>query len=115
MKVAILGSGIVGQTLGGGFLKHGHQVMMGTRDPKKEEVANWVAQTPGATAGTFAEAANFGELIVLAGFGKIVEKVVQLAGPAKFKGKNLIDATKPNPDATPNEGRLAFTHGPNET
>jgi len=46
MKVAILGSGEVGQTLGAGFLKHGHQVMMGTRDPKKEEVAKWVAETP---------------------------------------------------------------------
>ncbi len=94
MKVAILGSGIVGQTLGGGFLKHGHQVMMGTRDPKKEEVANWVAQTPGATAGTFAEAANFGELIVLAVLGKVVEQVVQLAGPANL---------------------LPFTTGPNES
>jgi predicted dinucleotide-binding enzyme len=36
MKVGVLGSGIVGQVLGGGFAKHGHQVMMGTRDPKAE-------------------------------------------------------------------------------
>jgi predicted dinucleotide-binding enzyme len=99
MKVAILGSGEVGQTLGAGFLKHGHQVMMGTRDPKKEEVANWVAQTPGATAGTFAEAAGFGEVIVLAVLGKVVEQVVQLAGPANLKGKTLIDATNPIADA----------------
>jgi 8-hydroxy-5-deazaflavin:NADPH oxidoreductase len=115
MKVAILGSGEVGQTLGAGFLKHGHQVMMGTRDPKKEEVANWVAQTPGATAGTFAEAAGFGELIVLAVLGKVVEQVVQLSGPANFKGKTLIDATNPIADAPPVEGVLQFITGPNES
>lgn len=115
MKVAILGSGEVGQTLGAGFLKHGHQVMMGTRDPKKEEVANWVAQTPGATAGTFAEAASFGELIVLAVLGRIVEEVVRLAGPANLKGKALIDATNPITDAPPVDGVLEFTTGPNES
>jgi 8-hydroxy-5-deazaflavin:NADPH oxidoreductase len=115
MKVAILGSGDVGQTLGAGFLKHGHQVMMGTRNPKKEEVVNWVKETPGATAGTFAEAASFGELIVLAVLGKAVESVVQLAGPTHFKGKTLVDATNPITDAPPVEGVLGFTTGPNES
>src|SRR5258707_5793213 len=103
MKVAILGSGIVGQTLGGGFLKHGHQVMMGTRDPKKEEVANWVAQTPGATAGTFSEGANFGELIVFAGFWEILGQGVQLARSGKFQRKNFIDGHHPNAGVSPNE------------
>src|SRR5258708_28301576 len=101
MKVAILGSGIVGQTLGGGFLKHGHQVMMGTRDPKKEEVANWVAQTPGATAGTFSEAANFGELIVFAGFWEVLGQNVPLAGPPNFKRKNFIYTPTPITAAPP--------------
>jgi 8-hydroxy-5-deazaflavin:NADPH oxidoreductase len=115
MKVAILGSGDVGQTLGAGFLKHGHQVMMGTRDPKKKEVANWVTETPGATAGTFADAASFGELIVLAVLGKAVEQVIQLAGPANLKAKTLIDATNPIADAPPIDGVLQFTTGPNES
>ena len=115
MKVAILGSGEVGQVLGAGFLKHGHEVMMGTRDPKKEEVAKWVAETPGAKAGTFAEAAAFGEVIVLAVLGTVVELVVQLAGPANFKGKTLIDATNPIADAPPVDGVLQFTTGPNES
>ena len=115
MKVTILGSGEVGQVLGAGFLKHGHQVMMGTRNPKKEDVTKWVAETPGATAGTFAEAASFGELIVLAVLGKVVEQVVQLAGPANFKGKTLIDATNPIADASPVEGVLQFVTGPNES
>jgi 8-hydroxy-5-deazaflavin:NADPH oxidoreductase len=115
MKVAILGSGDVGQVLGAGFLKQGHQVMMGTRDPKKKEVANWVAETPGATAGTFADAASFGEVIVLAVLGKAVEPVIQLAGPANLKGKTLIDATNPIADAPPIDGVLQFTTGPNES
>ena len=115
MKVAILGSGEVGQVLGAGFLKHGHQVMMGTRDPKKEEVTNWIKETPGATAGTFAEAAAFGELIVLAVLGRVVEEVIRLAGPANLKGKTLIDATNPIQDAPPVDGVLLFTTGPNES
>ena len=115
MKVAILGSGIVGQVLGAGFLKHGHQVMMGTRNPQQEEVTQWVAQTPGASAGTFAEAAGFGELVVLAVLGRVVDQVIQLAGPANLKGKPLIDATNPIADAPPIEGVLQFTTGPNES
>src|SRR5258707_12258249 len=112
MKVAILGSGIVGQTLGGGFLKHGHQVMMGTRDPKKEEVANWVAQTPGATAGNFSGGAKFWENIVLGGFGENVGKGFQKTRAAKFKRKNLINSPNPTPAWPPlNRGR-PINHGP---
>ena len=47
MRVGVLGSGIVGRTLGAGFLKHGHQAMIGTRDPDKQEAADWVRGTPG--------------------------------------------------------------------
>ena len=115
MRVAILGSGVVGQVLGAGFLKHGHQVMMGTRNPQQDEVTKWVAQTPGASAGTFAEAAGFGELIVLAVLGRVVEQVVQLAGPANLHGKTLIDATNPIADTPPIDGVLPFTTGPNES
>jgi 8-hydroxy-5-deazaflavin:NADPH oxidoreductase len=71
MKVGILGSGLVGQTLGAGFVKHGHQVFMGTRNPDDEDVRKWVAATKGASAGTFAEAAAFGELLVLVVLGRI--------------------------------------------
>ena len=52
------------RALAGGFLKHGHQVMLGTRDAAK--LADWVAQNQGAQAGSFADAAKFGELVVLA-------------------------------------------------
>lgn len=46
MKVGVLGSGIVGQTLAAGFLKHEHQVVMGTRDPKAADVTAWVQKRP---------------------------------------------------------------------
>jgi predicted dinucleotide-binding enzyme len=113
MKVGVLGSGTVGQVLGAGFLKHGHEVMLGTRDPKK--VDQWVRETPGATSGTFAEAANFGELIVLATLGRVVEQVVDLAGPENFSDKPVMDATNPLSDAPPIDGVLQFTTGPNES
>ena len=64
MKIGILGSGVVAKALGGGFLAHGHEVMLGTRDRVKLE--GWLAQHAGSAAGTFADAARFGELLVLA-------------------------------------------------
>jgi len=62
LKIGVLGSGIVGQTLAAGFLKHGHQLMSGTRDPQKPDVQAWLKNTPGAQVGPFAQAAKFGEL-----------------------------------------------------
>ena len=56
MKIGIIGSGVVAQTLGAGFLKHGHEVALGTREPAK--LADWAAANPGAKVVTFAEAAR---------------------------------------------------------
>ena len=115
MKIGILGSGIVGQTLGAGFIKHGHTVMMGTRNPDSEEVRTWIAKTPGATAGTFATAARFGDVVVLVVLGRIVEQVIKLAGPENLAGKTVIDATNPIADAPPADGVLSYFTGPNES
>lgn len=115
MKVGILGSGVVGQTLGAGFLKHGHAVMLGTRDPQKPDVQKWVAATKSAKAGTFAEAAAFGELIVLATKGTVAESALQLAGAGNLSGKTIIDATNPLADAPPIDGVLPYLTGPNES
>src|SRR6516225_8135470 len=115
MNVGILGSGIVGQTLGGGFVRHGHAVMMGTRNPDGKEVRGWVGKTPGASAGTFAEGARFGDLLVLVVLGRIVEKVIEMASPANFTGKTLLDTTNPLADAPPVDGVLPFFTGPNES
>jgi hypothetical protein len=63
MKVGILGSGLVGRVLGAGFLKYGHGVMLGTRNPDKPEVQQWLRENPGGSAGRFDELFdNFGNL-----------------------------------------------------
>ena len=115
MKVGVLGSGIVGQVLAAGFAKHGHQVMMGTRNPGDAEVKKWLAQNPTIKAGTFAESARFGDFLVLAVLGSAVDKVVELAGPENLAGKTLMDATNPIADGPPVNGVLQFTTGPNES
>jgi len=115
MKIGVIGSGIVGQVLAAGFLKHGHEAMLGTRDPKKPEVQKWLTSTVGARAGTFAAAAKFADLAVLATAGKGAESAVELAGPASLAGKTLMDATNPIADAPPVDGVLAYFTGPNES
>jgi len=65
IKIGILGSGIVGQTLGSGFIKHGYQVMIGTRNIAK--LIQWAtAEGEHAHTGSFNEAADFGDILVLA-------------------------------------------------
>ncbi|OGC93493.1 MAG: DNA-binding protein [candidate division Zixibacteria bacterium RBG_16_48_11] len=96
MKVGVLGSGDVGQVLGAGFIKYGHEVEMGTRDPQQEKVKNWVAKNGSrASAGTFAEAASFGEVLVLATHGVATENAIKLAGVKNFSGKVVIETTNP--------------------
>ena len=68
MKIGVLGSGDVAKVLASGFLKHGHKVTIGSRTPEK--LAEWTAQNPKGSTGTFAAAAAFGELILLAVSGK---------------------------------------------
>jgi 8-hydroxy-5-deazaflavin:NADPH oxidoreductase len=105
MKVAILGSGGVGQDLGLGFIGLGHEVRMGSRDPGKAEIEAWLAKAgKKASAGTFGAAAEFGEMAVLATHWPGTENALRLAGPANLVGKVVIDATNPlafKPDAPP--------------
>jgi len=115
MKVGILGSGVVGQVLAAGFQKHGHQVMIGTRTPGDKDIQDWLAKNPGASVGTFAEGARFGEFLVLVVLGRVIEKVIELAGPENFAGKTIMDATNPIADAPPVDGILQYTTGPNES
>jgi hypothetical protein len=96
MKIGILGSGDVGQALGLGFVGLGHEVKMGTRDPKKARIAKWVKTAgPKASAGTFAEAAAFGKVLVLATAWEGTENAIRLAGPENTAGKVVIDVTNP--------------------
>lgn len=113
-KVGIIGSGVVGKTLAGGFLKHGYEVRRGTREPAK--LVEWKAKAdPKASVGTFAEAAAFGSLVVLATKGTASEAAVRLADPAHLAGKTVIDAANPIADTPPVNGVLSFFTGPNDS
>jgi len=99
-RLGILGSGDVAKALGSGFAKHGYEVKLGTRDPSKLEA--WKASTGAkASVGSFAEAAAFGDVVILATHGAATEAAIDLAGTAPFAGKVVIDATNP----------LDFSHG----
>lgn len=106
MKVAVLGSGIVAQTLAAGFLKHGHDVMMGTRDTSKLE--EWKGRNPKGTLGSFSDAAAFGAVIVLAVKGSASAEALRAAGSGNLSGKTVIDATNPIADTPPTNGVLRF-------
>ncbi len=106
MKVGILGSGDVAKALGRGFLKHGHEVVMGTRTPDK--LSEWVAKNPKAHISSFAEAAKFGALVVLAVKGSAAPDVLRLSGSENFSGKTVIDVTNPIAEAPAVNGVLKF-------
>lgn len=106
MNIGILGSGDVAKTLAGGFLKHGHHVMLGTRDSAK--LADWAAQNAEAQVGSFADTAKFGEVVVLAVKGTVAADALRAAGAANLAGKLVIDATNPIADAPPVNGVLKF-------
>ena len=96
MKIGILGTGDVDQALGIGFANLGHDVKLGSRDPNQEKVKTWVNKAGAkASAGTFAEAAAFGELAVLCTIWTGAENAIQLAGPNNLNGKVVIDTTNP--------------------
>jgi predicted dinucleotide-binding enzyme len=105
MKIGVLGSGDVAQVLAAGFVKHGHRVMLGTRDPA--QLAAWLARNPQAEVGTPSEVAAFAELAVLAVKGSAASAALRLAG-AGLAGKPVIDATNPIADDSPVNGVLKF-------
>jgi 8-hydroxy-5-deazaflavin:NADPH oxidoreductase len=113
-KIAVLGSGQVGQVLADGFLKHGHEVMRGSRDPKK--LADWKtgAGAKGQT-GTFAEASKWADTVLLAVKGGAAEEVIEQAGADHLAGKTVMDATNPIADAPPQNGVLRFFTDLNES
>lgn len=106
-RIAVIGSGVVGQVLADGFLSRGHEVMRGSRDPAK--LADWRARAGvKASAGTFAEAARFGETIVLAVKGDGAESALDLCGADALAGKTVIDTTNPIAAQPPVNGVLRF-------
>ncbi|MCE9627984.1 MAG: NAD(P)-binding domain-containing protein [Candidatus Eisenbacteria bacterium] len=113
-RVGVLGSGVVGQVLADGFLKHGFAVMRGSREPAK--LADWQGKAGAhASVGSFAEAAAYGDFIVLAVKGDAASAVLALAGADALAGKLVLDATNPIEAAPPVNGVLRFFTGPNDS
>ena len=106
MKVGVLGSGDVAKSLAEGFIKHGHQTMIGTRDTAK--LAEWQRNHPNAKVGSFSETATFGEVLALAVKGSAAADVLRMAGSANLDGKLVMDACNPIADAPPVNGVLKF-------
>ena len=107
MNIGILGSGIVGQTLANGFLKYGHQVKIGTSD--KSKLNDWLRNAgAGASVVSFNDAAEFGDIIVLAVKGTTALAVLEKAGSNNLANKTIIDATNPIAEVPPVNGVLQF-------
>lgn len=106
MRIGVLGSGNAGRALAAGFLACGHDVLLGTRNPDK--MRDWLRATPRSSAGSFADAANFGEVLALAVRGSVAARALRLAGTPNLRGKPVIDATNPVADQAPQDGVLHF-------
>jgi predicted dinucleotide-binding enzyme len=105
MKIGVIGSGDVGQVLANGFIKHGHNVVIGTRDAAKLQA--WAKANPQGRVAGFSEAARFGEVVVLAVKGSAAPDALSAAGSDALAGKVVIDATNPI-SGPPQNGVLSF-------
>ena len=108
MKIAVLGTGMVGNALATKLANAGHQVMMGSRTANSKPAQEWQnAVGKGAQIGTFADAATFGELIVSCTNGVNSVAALRQAGEANLRGKILIDVSIPL-DMSQKPPNLAF-------
>jgi len=109
-KIGILGTGDVGRALGAGLCALGHEVQIGSREPWSDKLREWKGKAgPLASTGSFAEAASFGELVILATLWAGTENALRLAGPEALAGKPLVDTTNPL-DFSTGAPRLSVGH-----
>ncbi len=96
MRIGVLGTGIVGRTLGSALLSGGHEVRLGSRAAGNEAAVAWAESIGGpASEGSFAEAAGFGELLINATAGAASLHALELAGAEQLAGKVLVDVANP--------------------
>jgi predicted dinucleotide-binding enzyme len=96
MKIGILGTGMVGETLGKKFVELGHQVKMGSRTANNESAAKWVQATgPNASQGTFGDAATFGEIVFICLKGAVFLDVAKTLNATALAGKVVVDVSNP--------------------
>jgi predicted dinucleotide-binding enzyme len=102
MKIGVLGTGMVGSAIATKLVELGHDVKMGAREPHNERASTWVEATgAGATHGTFADAADHGEMVFNCTSGMASVDALQAAGASSLAGKILVDVANP----------LDFSHG----
>lgn len=94
MRIGVLGTGVVGQTLATRLAELGHEVVMGSRDPANEKAVAWADRT-GGRAGSFADAASHGEVVVNATGGVNSVAALSAAGAANLAGKVVLDVANP--------------------
>src|SRR4051812_1672464 len=105
-KIAILGSGQVGEVLANGFLAHNYAAMRASRDPQKLEA--WKQGAKGeASVGTFIDAAKWADIAVLAVKGSAAEAVIEQIAP-HIANKTVIDTTNPIAEAPPQNGVIQY-------
>lgn len=96
MRIAVLGTGVVGTTLGSGFVRAGHEVRLGSRTAGNEKALAWAAQAgSGASEGTFADAAAWAEVVVNATGGLVSLEALDAAGADNLAGKAILDISNP--------------------
>ncbi|MGN6346701.1 MAG: NADPH-dependent F420 reductase [Candidatus Nitrosocosmicus sp.] len=99
MKIGILGSGEVGRMLGDGLIHLGYDIKIGSRNPQKEEVVQWINshgdESKRAHSGTFMDAARFGDFVIIATSWAGTLNAIEMAGKNNFDGKIVMDVTNP--------------------
>jgi predicted dinucleotide-binding enzyme len=96
MRVGILGTGVVGKTLGGKLAKLGNEVRMGSRGAGGKTAKEWVKATgANASEGTFADAAAHGEIVFNCTSGGAALQALKSAGAKNLEGKVLVDVSNP--------------------
>lgn len=94
MKIGVLGTGMVGKSIGSKLVAIGHDVVMGSRTAANEEAVAW-ASASGGRHGTFAEAAAHGEVVFNCTNGQATLAALEAAGAANLEGKILLDLANP--------------------
>jgi len=95
-KIGVLGTGMVGQTIGSRLVALGYEVMMGSRKKDNEKAVKWASENgANASNGTFADAAKFGSIIFLCTKGEATLEILKLAGHENFKNKTVADISNP--------------------
>ncbi len=92
MRIAVLGTGIVGSTIASKLVEQGHEVKLAARTRGNEKAIAWVKRAASnATEGSFADAASFGETVFNCTAGAASLAALDAAGPDHLRGKMLID------------------------